>query len=205
MALFATAYLILALTSQRFLIAAIPLFAIAGATAAAEATSRAKRIALASIVVLPPLAYTIATLGEPPVNHDAFIRLATDMRSLPPGRVLGPWSFGHAIDVIGQKKVIIDNFGSMPDPIVFANAIDAMLVTRSDVLLRYAETRGVRYLVLPHPAYMPAMAATIGVDESFYRNSRLAKRTVWWRLYEGDAIARFRQVRGGSVRVWQIE
>ncbi len=202
LALFAILYLLLALSSRRFLVAAIPLLAIAGATAAV----RAKRpLLLAAITVLPPMIFTIATFHQPLSIDEGYERLARDMRPLPRGRVLAPWSFGHPIDVIGQKPVIIDNFGSMPDAMVFQNAIDAMLVTRPEVLLAYADSRDVRYLVFPPPAYMPSVAATVGLDEKYYANTPLARRTVWSRLYGGERIARFTLVRRGSVRVWRID
>ncbi len=197
--LFAFVYLLLALSSRRFLIPAIPLFAIAGALAVAQARRLLAAIALSAATLLPPIVYDVATLRQQPdPSYREFRRLAEELRLMPRGRVLAPWSLGHPIDVIGEKPVIIDNFGSMPDETLFQNAIDAMLVTRADVLLEYCRSRHVRYLVLPHPAYVPAMAATIGVTSP-------PRRTVWSRLYSGEQIDGFTLVRGGAIRIWRIE
>ncbi len=118
--------------------------------------------------------------------------------------MLAPWSFGHAIDVIGGQPVVIDNFGSMPDERAFRNAIEAMLSIREKQLLSYCRERAVRYLVLPHPAYVPATAATIGIDPELYSRTRLARRTVWSRLYNGEPIDGFTLVSGGAISIWKI-
>ena len=84
-----------------------------------------------------------------------------------------------------------------------------MLSTRESSLLNYCRTRGVRYLVLPHPAYIPATAATIGIDGELYSRTRLARRTVWSRLYSGEKIDGFQMVEDRqsrlSIRIWKIE
>lgn len=205
-ALFASAYLLLALSSRRFLVPSIALFAVGGAlVVAAYAGRRTLAYAAALATLLPPLAYDIYTFRVPEPSHAEFRVIGERLRDLPPGRVLAPWSFGHAIDVIGRKPVVIDNFGSMPDERVFTNAIAAMLSTREATLLRYCRDRRVRYLVLPHPAYVPVTAATIGGDPALYSRTRLARRTVWSRLYGGEHIAGFELVSGGAVSIWKIE
>jgi hypothetical protein len=93
----------------------------------------------------------------------------------------------------------------MPDARVFTNAILAMLSTRESQLLAYCRERGIRYLVLPHPAYVPATAATIGIDPELYSRTRLARRTVWSRLYLGEHIAGFVPVSDGAISIWKIE
>ncbi|HEY8711242.1 MAG TPA: hypothetical protein VIM68_00130, partial [Thermoanaerobaculia bacterium] len=159
----------------------------------------------AAITILPPLIYDVATARIPEPSHDEYRVVGRRLLPLPRGRVLGPWSLGHAIDVIGQKPVVVDNFGSMPDEQVFTRAIEAMLMTREAQLLRYCRERGVRYLVLPHPAYVPATAATIGLDPDLYARTRLANRTVWSRLYHGERIAGFVPVSGGAISIWKVE
>ena len=69
----------------------------------------------------------------------------------------------------------------------------------------YCRGRGVLYLALPHPAYVPATAATIGIDPELYRRTRLARRTVWSRLYLGEHIAGFTLVSDGAISIWKIE
>jgi hypothetical protein len=205
--IFSIAYLVLAISSRRFLVPAIALFAIGGALAAAYAHRRALAIAAIIVTLLPPVVYDIYAMRIPEPSNDEFRVIGERMRALPRGRVLAPWSFGHAIDVIGQKPVIIDNFGSMPDERVFTQAIEAMLATRDSSLLGYCRTRGVRYLVLPHPAYIPATAETIGIESEIYSRTRLARRTVWARLYGGERIAGFVEDRRPrlSIRIWKIE
>jgi asparagine N-glycosylation enzyme membrane subunit Stt3 len=204
-AIFSIAYLILAISSRRFLVPAIALFAIGGAFAAAYAHRRDFAIAAMIVTLLPPIAYDLYAMRIPEPSNDEFRAIGERMRALPRGRVLAPWSFGHAIDVIGRKPVIIDNFGSMPDERVFTQAIEAMLATRESSLLDYCHARGVRYLVLPHPAYIPATAATLGIDRDVYSRTRLARRTVWSRLYGGDTIAGFALVSRAAVSIWKIE
>jgi len=218
-AMFAIVYLLLALSSRRFLVPAITLFAIGGALFLCRcrlqpALHRLKPVptqntvlayVAAAITILPPLIYDVATARIPEPSHDEYRVVGRRLLPLPRGRVLGPWSLGHAIDVIGQKPVVVDNFGSMPDEQVFTRAIEAMLMTREAQLLRYCRERGVRYLVLPHPAYVPATAATIGIDPDLYARTRLANRTVWSRLYHGERIAGFVPVSGGAISIWKVE
>ncbi|HEX9161847.1 MAG TPA: hypothetical protein VF980_09090 [Thermoanaerobaculia bacterium] len=206
-ALFATTYLALAISSRRFLVPAIALFAVGGALAAARLEIRDSRFAWAALLmtVLPPLAYDLYSIREGEPSMSEYRALALCVRPLPAGRVLAPWSFGHAIDVIGQHAVVIDNFGSMPDERVFTNAIEAMLLLREKQLLRYCRDRQIRYLVLPHPAYIPSAAATIGIDRDLYSRTRLARRTVWSRLYGGELIGGFELVSRGALSIWKIE
>ena len=212
-ALFAIVYLLLALSSRRFLVTAITLLAVGGGLFVAERMAGSARAGwragptwlAALFVVLPPLIYDVYTFGTPEPSNEAYRVVALRLCPLPRGRVLAPWSFGHAIDVIGKKPVVIDNFGSMPDERVFTDAIAAMLATRDGTLLRYCRDRNIRYLVLPHPAYVPAMAATIGLDPELYSRSRLASRTVWARLYRGDTIAGFTRISDAALSIWKIE
>lgn len=146
-ALFATIYLLLSLSSRRFLVPGVAVFALAGALAAARARSWRWAVAAAAITVLPPLVYDVATWRAPNPRHDDVYALANEVRTLPPGRVLAPWPYGHAIDVIGRHPVVIDNFGSMPDRIVFENANAAL--DHPQTLRRYCTSRGVRYVALP--------------------------------------------------------
>jgi hypothetical protein len=204
--LFAIVYLVLAISSRRFLVPAIPLFAIAGALAVAEAQKKQWRIAFVAATLAPPLIYLVYA-GLPQGQWPAIDKLTAEIRALPPGRVLAPWSFGHAIDVLGRHPVVIDNFGSMPSEAVFNNANDAMLTTHVSTLLNYCRSRNVRYLVLTLPdAGLPAAAAPVGIDAKLYEGTRLAERTVWWRLYRGrEVIPGFRLIRDGTIRIWQIE
>jgi hypothetical protein len=198
LALFAIGYLLLALTSRRFLVPAIPLLAIAGAVGAANAPSRLKQIAYAAATLGPPLLYTMLVPRTTP-SWDEYRDVARAIRPLPRGRVLAPWSFGHAIDVIGGKPVVIDNFGSMPDEIVFNNANDALLTTHPETLIAYCRSRSISYVVLPDPErHLPGVAAAAGLDRNSYASTALARRTVWWRLYRT-------RNRGGAPQIWRCD
>jgi asparagine N-glycosylation enzyme membrane subunit Stt3 len=141
-ALFGAVYLILTLANRRFWIVAIPLLALAGALYAG------KRLVLALLVAVPPplqLAGWLMT-ATPPVAGDQhrWLRIAADLRSKPRGRVLAPWSMGHAIDVLGGQPVIIDNFGTMPDPALFDAANRALA---GEELERFCREHEVLYVV----------------------------------------------------------
>lgn len=201
LALFGLAYLAFAITSHRFLVPAIPLFILGGAVAAAEPRRRWLALALTLLPSLFYLAGAPRDEGVKPVAEQAAL-----LAPLPKGRVLALWSLGHAIDVLAKKPVVIDNFGSMPDEIVFANACDALLQTHPDRLLTYCRERQVRYLVLAAPAGLLATAAAAGIEPARYASTPLARRTVWWRLRAGQTIAGFRPVAATrDLKVWQIE
>src|SRR5207237_214574 len=146
-ALFAIVYLLLALSSRRFLVPAIPLIALAASIAIAEARTRAAAIALSLLTLAPPIAYEVydRVRGNVPAPADArVVALANQIATLPPGRVLAPWWMGHAIDVIGHHPVVIDNFGSMPDAALFTRANEA-LRTRD---VAWCREHDIRYVVI---------------------------------------------------------
>ncbi|MEA2572547.1 MAG: hypothetical protein QOI24_4548 [Acidobacteriota bacterium] len=146
-ALFAIVYLLLALSSRRFLVPAIPLFAVAASLAFAEARSRVAAFVFVAMTIAPPLAYVIYDELRPEVASPMNVRVVTmanRIAALPPGRVLAPWSMGHAIDVIGRHPVVIDNFGSMPDEALFTRANEA-LRTRD---VAWCRAHGIRYIVI---------------------------------------------------------
>ena len=66
------------------------------------------------------------------------------LRAQPPGRVLAPWAMGHAFDVLGGHAVILDNFGSMPDPALF-EAGSAALAGHD--LEKFCREHRVRYVI----------------------------------------------------------
>ncbi len=144
-ALFAAVYLLLALSSRRFLVVAIPLIAINAALFVAQSKRRFVALAAAAATLLPPLVYDVATLRQPDPSHAEVRKLAESVRALPPGRVLAPWTFGHAIDVLGKHPVVIDNFGPVPDPELFRSASFAL--DQPDPFVRqWCRERNVRYV-----------------------------------------------------------
>lgn len=171
-ALFAIAYALLSLTSHRFLVPGVGMFALAAALAVAEA-QRFRR-SIVTMALLPTLAWAAYAMTQPAPPEDDTRAVALAVAKLPPGRVLAPWSLGHAIDVLGRHAVVLDNFGSMPDARAFDDASRALLATNDAQLVRWCREHGVRYVVFAGTRRIAATAATIaaGVDP---------RTTVWGR------------------------
>ena len=145
--IFAIGYLVLALSSRRFLVPAIPLFAIAGAIAVMEAKTKTRAIVFAAMTILPPLLYHLRA-GED-TRAPRYRAVGESFRRLPPGRVLAPWDYGHAIHILGHKAVVLDNFGSMPDPVLFHEATQALELMTDKTLKYWCRKRGIRYVWRP--------------------------------------------------------
>ena len=165
-ALFAIVYLPLAITSRRFEATSIPLLTLAAAADAAMILRRnAAMFAAAAIAVVPAVQLAIwMSHPLPPIapNQQAWIRAAACLRNLPPGRVLAPWPLGHCLDVLGRHAVVIDNFGTMPDPAVFWRATAAL---QSADPAAYCARAGVRYVVRPDsPGAEFRLVNTTGLD-----------------------------------------
>jgi hypothetical protein len=82
-----------------------------------------------------------------------------------------------------------------------------MLTTHPATLLEYCRSRQVRYLVLTFPdSGLVAAADAIGIDPGWYKGgTRLARRTVWWRLYRNrEAIPGLSLLRDGPIQIWKI-
>ncbi len=202
LALFAIAYLLLAISSRRFLVPGIALFVIGGAMAASS-RNRLIRFAAILLTLAPPIAYDVYafTHAEPQPN-DAVVALAEEVAPLPPGRVLAPWHAGHAIDVFGGHAVVIDNFGSMPGAAAFASANAALLEASPAALAAWCRARDVRYLALADPVlHLPAAAACAGLDPQLYARTPLAGRTVWARLWKGEPLEGFTRI---APHVWRV-
>jgi len=191
-AVFAITYLGLTITSVRFWIVAIPLLALAGALYLPLIAS--KRLALLAalvIALLPPLQLAGWMMTPmPPVhsNQQQWLRATSFLRTLPPGRVLGPWSLGHVIDVEGKHAVVMDNFGTMPDPSTFEHAQQALIAPNEATLARYCDTVSVRYLVLEQPRFGIASAnAILGTQQA-------QESTWWWHVWRGERPKLFRLI-----------
>ena len=188
-ALFAIAYLVLTITSRRFWIVAIPLLALAGALYVPLIAPRKWAILAAlTIALIPPLqlaGWLVTPMPPVPPNQEQWLRAAAFIRPLTPGRVLAPWSLGHAIDVEGQHPVVIDNFGTMPDARTFERAHEALLARNEVTLARYCDANDIRYLILDNPTFGVASAnAILGTQQE-------PQSTWWWRVYHGAQPERF--------------
>jgi asparagine N-glycosylation enzyme membrane subunit Stt3 len=190
-ALFAVTYLALTITSRRFWIVAIPLLALAGATYVPLIARKRLAILAALAIALPPplqLAGWLMTPQSIAANQQQWIRATAFVATLPPGRVLGPWSMGHAIDVEGKHPVILDNFGTMPDAATFERAQEVLLSNDERAVARYCDAAHVRYLILEQPRFGIASANAI------LGTRRAAESTWWWRVFRGQNPRLFRLI-----------
>jgi asparagine N-glycosylation enzyme membrane subunit Stt3 len=189
-AIFAIVYFALTITSRRFWIVAIPLLALAGAMYVPLIARKRLAMIAAMLIALPPplqLAGWLMTPQTIPPNQQQWSRATSFISTLPPGRILGPWSMGHAIDVEGKHPVILDNFGTMPDAAAFERAQAAFLADEP-ALARYCETANVRYVVLDQPRFGIASANAI------LGTRRAAESTWWWRVWRGEKPKLFRVI-----------
>src|SRR5438132_5300426 len=200
-ALFAIVFLLLTLSSRRFWSVGIPLLALAGVAYASTIRSRVLQIvALAAIALPPPIQLALwMQHPTPPVDADErqWIRAAEFLRSHPGGRILAPWWLGHTIDVIGGHGVVIDNFGNMPDRIVFERANEALLSRDEATLARYCQANGIRYLVLTNPLLgVRDAAAVIG-------EANPGAAAWWWRTWFSRRAQQFGLVYDNWRPEWQ--
>jgi asparagine N-glycosylation enzyme membrane subunit Stt3 len=202
LALFAIVYLALTISSRRFWTAAVPLLALAGAVYASTIERRTWRmLALLAVAVPPPLQLAIWMQHPTPrvtPQQRPWVRAAEWLRTQPPGRVLAPWSYGHLIDVTGEHRVIVDNFGSMPDAAEFERAY-AALTSREERLAAYCRRNRVRYVVLEQPAVgLASASAILGIPI----NSR---DTWWWQAWFTHRSKRFALIRTEpALMIWQL-
>jgi asparagine N-glycosylation enzyme membrane subunit Stt3 len=195
---FTLVYLVLAISSMRFLVVAAPLAAVAGAIAVSDLRERAftRAVWLASIVLLLPslvLSAGRVIRPAPPLEPDAvpMVKAADDVRgSNAPGRVLAPWSFGHLFNVLAGRGVLMDNFGVMGRRIEFENARGILLSPREKAVAAYCRWNGVRFVILQDPLpYFGGHAETSGFPRSAFETpgstspTRLMKSTFWWRAW----------------------
>lgn len=177
-ALFAIAFLLLTIENRRFWSISIPLLAIAGAIAASQLGLR--RLAAAFVALVPAVQLTL-WMQHPlrPIERYEipWLRAADFLRTQPRGRVLAPWSMGHALDVIGHQPVIIDGFGTMPDDATFWRATHALDADEAS-LTRYCDATNIRYVVRPVDAPpLTNFREIYRSDPSF----RLAAVVIWER------------------------
>jgi asparagine N-glycosylation enzyme membrane subunit Stt3 len=190
-AIFAIAYFALTITSRRFWIVAIPLLALAGAMYVPLIARKRLAILAALVIALPPplqLAGWLMTPQSIPPNQQQWIRATSFIATLPPGRVLGPWSMGHAIDVEGNHPVILDNFGTMPDAATFERAQQVLLSRDEATLARACDAMNIRYLILEQPRFGIASAnAILGTRQA-------AEATWWWRVWRRERPKLYREI-----------
>ena len=203
LAVLASGLLLAALGSGRFAVLALPFLAVAGALALDDLSRSGRRAGaalVAALLVLPAAAGAVPRLLSPAplpgAGAEPYLRAASFLRSRPgPGRVLGPWSWGHLLRLASGRPVVVDGFGAMPGRVPFENALSALLAVDEATVADYVERTGVRWIVLDNPLLvLPRYAETVGRDPRAYlrpgpeegdapRVTRLAQSTFWWRAY----------------------
>jgi asparagine N-glycosylation enzyme membrane subunit Stt3 len=209
-ALFAATYLLACVPSRRFLVPAIPLFAIAAAGFVAGEVAAGRRLTAATCaaIVAVPALFGLPALLSPPSPIPSFalpaVRAARWLKARKDGggRVLGPWSWGHLFDVVGERSVLLDNFGAMLGRTAFEAAVAAPLLPGEERFAEFCRRSGVRYVVLDNPlrrlsptvsaaGFSPALYLRPGeTPASPARFTRLAQASFWWRAYFDRGEAR---------------
>jgi hypothetical protein len=209
-ALFAAVELLLTLSSLRHWSVSIPLLILAGTLFATWLPPRLRWAALAAMIAPAVIQFAAwhGSAAAPVIDEreQPWVRAASFLRRRPDrGRVLAPWSMGHALDVLGGHPVIIDNFGMMTDDeIVFDRAHDAFLAHDENALARYCDGAGIRYVVLDNPAFgLPAAADILGLERRQFMATKLAASTWWWRAYYRHQSRRFRLVYADPQPSWR--
>ncbi len=224
---FALAYSVAAISSARFLAVSAPLCAVTGAIAVSDLRRTRGALAAgiaATILLVPSLLLSSGRVVSPAPrvapNMVPFLRTAAFLRSPQalPGRVLAPWSYGHLLNVVGGRGVLLDNFGTAGGQAHFENGSAATLATRERTVADYCVDSGVRYVVLEDPLpYFANHAESAGYPRFAFEKpssqpgtgdsaTPLMKSTFWWRAYfeggrerpglrEGSAFRHFRLVR----------
>lgn len=163
------------------------------------------KVIAALLTLLPPLAWQIATFDQRQPLDTQVPAVVAAVKDLPRGRVLAPWSYGHAIDVLAHQPVVLDNFGSMPDEMVFVRGSEALLRVRPEGLRAYCRSNAIRYVVLTAPTSgLRATAASLGIDPARYTKTPLAHATVWFRLWRGERLPGLTPVRDGNAKVFEV-
>jgi asparagine N-glycosylation enzyme membrane subunit Stt3 len=195
--LFLGVYVAAALSSQRFLVCAVTLVAVAGALVAAEwfaSRGRVSGAVAAALLLVPWLSLLPEALGPAPnfpPGAQPFRRAAESLRDRGPGRVLSPWSWGHVFHVFGGKPVLVDGFGASIGRGQFENALGAVLVTREEHLAEFCRSTGTRWIVLDNPlTHLTVQAQAMGLSPGFFvrggKPARILPRmrfSFWWRAY----------------------
>ena len=211
MGLFALVYIAASLPNRRFSTISSVLAAVAAATVVATLWREWKGrrglavAAAALLVLLPPIQlaswWSGGTVGWPRGTLD-FLRVATLLRDRgAPGRVLAPWSFGHLLNVLGERAVVLDNFGTMPDPDTFRAAHMVLLTRDERRVAAFADRHDIRYIVLENPQKgLMLYAQYAGLPEEIFRRGRQPTTyamSLWYpRAYfgSGPPLRDFRRV-----------
>ena len=209
--LFALVYITATLPNRRFSTISSVLAAVAAAIFIArlweEQGRRRLTVAAAALfVLLPPIQLASwwssgGAVGWPGQTVD-FVRVATLLRDRGgAGRVLAPWSYGHILNVMGERAVVLDNFGTMPDPAAFQAAHRILLAHDEGRIAAFCDRHDIRYIVLENPLKgLMLYPQYAGLPEEIFRRGRQPTRyamSLWYpRAYfgTGPPLQHFRRV-----------
>lgn len=211
-AVFTMAYIAATLPSQRFAVISTALAAVATAVLIERLRLRGMALIVMAVllVAIPPLQLLSWWRSGVPLGLSGqainFLRAANFLREKgEAGRVLAPWAYGHLFNVIGERAVVLDNFGSMSDPETFRRAHEILLSTDERNVAQFADRFGIRYIVLESPLYgIVKYVRFLGFpEESFFRERKLtahSQATWYWRAYfRPDTLRAFRRIAGDDV------
>lgn len=200
---FAWGSLVAALTSGRFAPVAATLLAVAAVLDARDLLWRRRALAAFAVAGLLLVPSGLSILLAPPQDPTArdlsgpYWRAASHLSGGPPGRLLGPWSWGHLLHLGSGRGVLADGFGTAGRRGEFENALSALLAIDEDVAADFCARHGVRWVVLDNPLLvLPRYAETLRRPASAYLRpaatpgdapsvTRLCQATFWWRAYFG--------------------
>jgi hypothetical protein len=222
--LFAVAYVGATVLRERFACLAAALLVYPAAFLIESLWRRGRRalaFGAAAALVLPSVVAVSPSLFHPapivPLVARPALRVARLLRGTSPraGRVLAPWSWGHVIDVVGERGAVLDNFGSWIGEPEFSGAISALLSTREERLAEWCRRNGVEWVVFDNPLLrLPATAAMLELPGGAYLRppsvpggaphiTHLMQATVWWRAYFERGRARpERGMAGAPLRLF---
>ncbi|HSP35617.1 MAG TPA: STT3 domain-containing protein [Thermoanaerobaculia bacterium] len=157
-AIFAVAYIALTISSRRFAGVAVAVAAVTSWLLIVELDRKALRLtAIIVLVAIPPLQlvaeWRSGTGADLTDGELRFLRAANWLRDRGrPGRVIAPWSYGHMLDVIGKRPVVVDNFGTMPDEATFRMAYATLVAHDDRRVAAFADRWNVAYVIIESPA-----------------------------------------------------
>lgn len=203
LALFSGAYLLLACTSNRFLVIAGPLLAIVGAIVLGDfqrAGRRGPAVFATAVLLGPTLLFSLPQVWRPsptvPPEAAPMIRAANAIRAgrAPAGRILAPWTWGHLFEILAERPVIVDGFGPSIGREDFENALRIVLARREEVVATYCRHTGIRFLVLENPFVdVGARAEILGISSAAFLRAdgrgslsptRWLTQTFFWKAYQ---------------------
>jgi hypothetical protein len=188
---------------MRFLAVAAPLLALSGTVVFHDLQKRPRRrlaVAAALLLIAPSLLSIGRALQPLPTIKAEGLPVLRAVNALaqpgvPKGKVLARGTWGHLLNVVADRPVLLDNFGIMGGETDFQNASALVLATRESAVAGHCAAYGIRFLLLENPIpYVGAQAEVSGFPRAAFEipaaslsadpvPTRLMRSTFWWRAY----------------------